>query len=218
MCPQKECYYALAFPPPSLLVSSVLRKCPTACVSFDFLHFIVVRHTCSLATRNHRLSLVDWITIVKHDWLSDSVKATACSHSACHDIAFRMDKLRRPLRLCKISKLHSIATLFPNCLRLALPVTRQHPRLVNGGLLDLAVRDFRPLIYLPFSRRTYPFTAPIVIPFVKYFCTKGYIIKIGSKVKNNCAACNVFAFESDFSIASLALVTSVFVIKFCKYV
>ncbi len=145
MYPQKECYYALAFPPPSLLASSVLRKCPTACVSFDFLRFIVVRHTCSIATRNHRLSLVDWIVIVKHDWLSDSVKATAYSHNACRGIAFRMAKLRRPLSLCKISKLNSIATLFPNCLRLALSVTRQHPRLANGGLLDLAVRGFHPL-------------------------------------------------------------------------
>lgn len=69
-------------------------------------------------------------------------------------VAFRMAKLRRPLGLCEISKLNSIATLFPNCLRLALPVTRQHPRLANGGLLDLAVREFHPLNYPPFSRRT----------------------------------------------------------------
>ena len=54
---------------------------------------------------------------------------------ACHDAAFRMVRLRRPLRLCKISGLYSIATLLPCCLRLALPVTRQHPRLANGATL-----------------------------------------------------------------------------------
>lgn len=45
MCPQKECYYVQAFPPPSLPVSLVLRLHPTACGPFDFLRFIVVRHT-----------------------------------------------------------------------------------------------------------------------------------------------------------------------------
>lgn len=93
---------------------------------------------------------------------------------ACRDAAFRMDKLRRPLRLCKISGLYSIATLLPCCLRLALPVTRQHPRLANGGSLRFAVRVFHPLNYPPFSGRTYPLTAPMVIPCTKYFCTNGY--------------------------------------------
>lgn len=69
---------------------------------------------------------------------------------ACHDTAFRMVRLRRPLRLCKISGLYSIATLLPCCLRLALPVTRQHPRLANGGSLRFAVRVFHPLNYPPF--------------------------------------------------------------------
>ena len=93
---------------------------------------------------------------------------------ACHDTAFRMVRLRRPLRLCKISGLYSIATLLPCCLRLALPVTRQHPRLANGGSLRFAVRGFHPLNYPPFSGRTYPFTDPIIIPFTKYFCKNGY--------------------------------------------
>ena len=74
---------------------------------------------------------------------------------ACRDTAFRMDKLRRPLRLCKISGLYSIATLLPCCLRLALPVTRQHPRLANGGSLRFAVRVFHPPNYPPFSGRTF---------------------------------------------------------------
>lgn len=69
---------------------------------------------------------------------------------ACRDAAFRMVELRRPLRLCKISGLNSIATLLPCCLRLALPVTRQHPRLANGGSLRFAVRVFHPLNYPPF--------------------------------------------------------------------
>ncbi len=92
---------------------------------------------------------------------------------ACHDTAFRMVRLRRPLRLCKISGLYSIATLLPCCLRLALPVTRQHPRLANGGSLRFAVRVFHPLNYPPFfSGRTYPFTAPAATPSSTCFCEK----------------------------------------------
>lgn len=67
------------------------------------------------------------------------------------DVAFRMVKLRRPLKLCKISGLTSIATLHPNCLRLTLAVTRQRPRLANGGLLDLTMRDFHLLDRAPFQ-------------------------------------------------------------------
>ena len=74
---------------------------------------------------------------------------------ACRDAAFRMDKLRRPLELCKISGLNSIATLLPCCLRLALPVTRQHSRLTNGSSLRFAVRVFHPLNHPPFSGRTF---------------------------------------------------------------
>lgn len=108
---------------------------------------------------------------MKHDWPSDSVKATTDSHIACCDVAFRMDRLRRPLRLCKISKLYSITTLLPNCLRLALPVTSQNPRLANGGSLRLAMRVFHPLNYPPFiSGRTYPFTAPLTSPLTICFC------------------------------------------------
>ena len=92
------------------------------------------------------------------------------SFNACCDVAFRMDKLRRPLRLSKISKLNSIATLLPDCLRLALSVTRQHPRLANGGSLRLTVWDFHPLNQSPFSGRAHPFTEPAVIPAMIYFC------------------------------------------------
>ena len=98
---------------------------------------------------------------------------------ACRDAAFRMNKLRRPLELCKISGLNSTATLLPCCLRLALPVTRQHPRLANGGSLRFAVRVFHPLNHPPFSGRTYSLTDPIVIPFTKYFWKKGYAARIG---------------------------------------
>lgn len=99
---------------------------------------------------------------------------------ACRDAAFRMDKLRRPLELCKISGLNSIATLLPCCLRLALPVTRQHSRLTNGSSLRFAVRVFHPLNHPPFSGRTYPFTAPSMMPLVKNFCTNGYTTNMGS--------------------------------------
>ena len=99
---------------------------------------------------------------------------------AYRDAAFRMDKVRRPLGLCKISGLNSIATLLPCCLRLALPVTRQHPRLTNGGSLRFAVRVFHPLNHPPFSGRTYPFTDPTIIPFSKYFEKNGYIITSGT--------------------------------------
>lgn len=99
---------------------------------------------------------------------------------ACHDSAFRMVELRRPLRLCEISGLSSIAPLLPCCLRLALPVTRQHPRFANGGSLRFTVRVFHPLNYPPFSGRTQPFTAPSVIPFTKYFWNMGYTTIIGS--------------------------------------
>lgn len=98
---------------------------------------------------------------------------------ACRDAAFRMDKLRRPLELCKISGLNSIATLLPCCLRLALPVTRQHSRLTNGSSLRFAVRVFHPLNHPPFSGRTYPFTAPLSIPEMICFCKMKYTIISG---------------------------------------
>jgi len=83
----------------------------------------------------------------------DSAGATECLHNVFCDVAFRMVKLRRPPEPSKISKLHSIATLLPDCLRLALLITEQHPRLATGGLLDLASRVFLPVNYLPFPRR-----------------------------------------------------------------
>ena len=108
-------------------------------------------YTILVYTRETRLSLVDCTAIVIHDWLCDPAKATVHSHSAYCDVAFRMDKLRRPLRLCKLSGLTSIATLHPDCLRLTLAVTRQRPRLANGGLLGLAVWEFHPLSRAPFQ-------------------------------------------------------------------
>lgn len=51
---------------------------PTACCPFDFLLFIVVRHTCMI-TRDNRLSPIDWIVIVKHDWPSAPARATTHS-------------------------------------------------------------------------------------------------------------------------------------------
>ena len=115
-------------------------------------------YTILVYTREIRLSLVDCTAIVIHDWLCDPAKATVHSHSAYCDVAFRMDKLRRPLRLCKLSGLTSIATLHPDCLRLTLAVTRQRPRLANGGLLGLAVWEFHPLSRAPFQG------APIPLP------------------------------------------------------
>ena len=157
MCPQKERYYVFPFPPPWLVVSPVRWEYPTACDSFDFLLVIVVRHTWlgvnNLPARSHRLSPVDWLVIVKHDWPSDPAKATTNSLNACCDVVFRMVKLRRPLKLCEISWLNSITTLFPTCLRLALPVTNQHPRLANGDSLRLTVWDSHPLNQPPFSGR-----------------------------------------------------------------
>jgi len=100
---------------------------------------------------------------------------------ACRDAAFRMNKLRRPLELCKISGLNSTATLLPCCLRLALPVTRQHPRLANGGSLRFAVRVFHPLNHPPFSGRTYPFTEPIITPLTKNLCRNGYTASTGAE-------------------------------------
>ena len=91
-----------------------------------------------------------------------------------------MDKLRRPSGLCKISELYSITTLLPNCLRLALTVTSQNPRLANGGSLRLAMRVFHPLNYPPFPGRTYPFTAPAESPFIKYLEPIANIIRIGT--------------------------------------
>ena len=91
-----------------------------------------------------------------------------------------MDKLRRPSGLCKISELYSITTLLPNCLRLALTVTSQNPRLANGGSLRLAMRVFHPLNYPPFPGRTYPLTAPIVIPSIMCLLKILYNIKIGA--------------------------------------
>ena len=113
-------------------------------------------YTILAYAREIRLSLVDCTAIVIHDWLCDPAKATVHSHSAYCDVAFRMDKLRRPLRLCKLSGLTSIATLHPDCLRLTLAVTRQCPRLVNGGLLNPTVWDFHPLSRAPFQGALIP--------------------------------------------------------------
>ena len=108
-------------------------------------------YTILAFAREIRLSLVDCTAIVIHDWLCDPAKATVHSHSAYCDVAFRMAKLRRPLRLCQLSGLTSIATLHPDCLRLTLAVTRQRPRLANGSLLGLTVWGFHPLSRAPFQ-------------------------------------------------------------------
>ena len=39
--------------------------------------------------------------------------------------------------------------------------------------------------------RTQPFTEPMSIPFMKYFCTKGYTHRIGMIVKMMIAICSV---------------------------
>ena len=97
--------------------------------------------------------------------------------TACGPFDF-LRLLRRHLELCKISGFNNIANLLRRnfsslCLRLALPVTRQHPRLTNGGSLRFAARVFHPLNYPPFSGRTQPLTEPSITPFTKCFCTNG---------------------------------------------
>lgn len=73
----------------------------------------------------------------------------------------------------------------------AVHLTSQHPRLANGGSLRLTVWDFHPLNQSPFSGRAYPFTAPIVIPCTKYFCTNGYTQIMGNEVSTIVADFNV---------------------------
>lgn len=112
-----------------------------------------------------------------------------CSLIAYHNVAFRMDKLRRLSRICKISRLNNFATLLPCCLRLTQIVTNVRPRLANGGSLHLSVWDFHPLNYPPFSGRTYPFTAPTIMPPIKNLCKNGYTSIIGSIVTTTEAIC-----------------------------
>ena len=66
----------------------------------------------------------------------------------------------------------------------------EHPHFLSFGFLlflHCPVQNNTGRIY----RRTQPFTEPMSIPFMKYFCTKGYTHRIGMIVKMMIAICSV---------------------------
>ena len=54
-----------------------------------------------------------------------------------------------------------------------------------------------PNSYSLFPRPSYPFSAPIMTPWLKYFCTKGYMVMMGREETTMAPYLIRFAYGSD---------------------